>query len=287
VNWLSAEWLTAPFELGFQQRALIGGSLAAIALALVGTWVVIRGMSFLGDALVHGVVPGIALAILLDFNVLVGAMLAAVVMMLGINLVHRQTSFSEDTSIGLLFVGMLGLGVILISRTDAFAGNLTEILFGDALGVTSADIAMLGVLGAVTIVVSVLLYRPFLVLSFNEQKAQLLGLRPRLAHSALLALIAVAIIGSYQTVGTLLVFGLLVGPPATAALLVRRVPLIMGLAVVIGVLSVAVGLMVSYHADTSGSATIAVVPIALFFVVLAGRSLRERFARPLPVASQP
>ncbi len=267
------EWLIDPFTLEFQQRALIGGSLAAAALAVVGTWVVIRGMSFLGDALVHGVVPGIALAILLDFNVLLGAIAAAVVMMLGINLVHRQTAFSEDTGIGLLFVGMLGLGVILISRTDSYLGSLNAILFGDALGVTGSDLVLLGGLVAVTLSVSTLLYRPFLVLSFNEQKAKLLGLRPRLAHAAMLGLITVAIVGSFQTVGTLLVFGLLVGPAATAALLVHRVPTMMAVASLIGVLSVAIGLVVSYHANTSGSATMAVVPIGLFFVVLAIRSV--------------
>jgi manganese/iron transport system permease protein len=276
------DWFTAPFELAFQQRALFGGSLAAIALAVVGTWVVIRGMSFLGDALVHGVVPGIALAILLDINVLVGAAAAAVVMLVGISLVHRQTSFSEDTSIGLLFVGMLGVGVILISRTESYAGNLAEILFGDALGVTTGDIVMLAILAGVTLIVSALLYRPFLVLSFNEQKAQLLGLRPALAHAALLGLLALAIIGSYQTVGTLLVFGLLVGPAATASLMVRRVPHIMALASVIGVLSVVAGLIISYHADTSGSATIAVFPIFLFFMVLGLRSLRDHTRTPAP-----
>jgi manganese/iron transport system permease protein len=273
------DWLTAPFELAFQQRALVGGSLAAIALALVGTWVVIRGMTFLGDALVHGVVPGIALAILLDFNVLVGAAIAAAVMIFGINLVHRQTTFSEDTSIGLLFVGMLGLGVILISRTAAYTGSLTSILFGDALGVTSNDIIVLGIVATITLVVSLLLYRPFLVLSFNEQKAQLLGLRPRLAQGAMLALITLTIVGSFQTVGTLLVFGLLVGPPATAALLVRRVPTMMATAALIGVLSVVTGLVISFHANTSGSATIAVVPIVLFFIVLALRTVVERARR--------
>lgn len=273
------DWLTAPFELAFQQRALVGGSLAAIALALVGTWVVIRGMTFLGDALVHGVVPGIALAILLDFNVLVGAAIAAAVMIFGINLVHRQTTFSEDTSIGLLFVGMLGLGVILISRTAAYTGSLTSVLFGDALGVTSNDIIVLGIVATITLVVSLLLYRPFLVLSFNEQKAQLLGLRPRLAQGAMLALITLTIVGSFQTVGTLLVFGLLVGPPATAALLVRRVPTMMVTAALIGVLSVVTGLVISFHANTSGSATIAVVPIVLFFIVLAVRTVVERARR--------
>lgn len=270
------DWVTAPFELGFQQRALIGGAIAAVALALVGVWMVIRGMSFLGDALVHGVVPGIALAILFDFHVLVGAIGASLVMMLGINLVHRQTTFSEDTSIGLLFVGMLGVGVILISRTDSYAGNLTEILFGDALGVTDNDVWLLTGLLVVTLVATLLLYRPFLVLSFNEQKARLLGLRPRLAHIAMLGLITLAIVASFQTVGTLLVFGLLVGPPATATLLVNRVPAIMTTAAIIGVLSVVAGLMISYHADTSGSASMAVTPIAIFFVVLSFKTLRSR-----------
>ena len=267
------DWLFEPFEFAFQRRALIGGSLAAMALALVGTWVVIRGMSFLGDALVHGVIPGIALAILFDFNTLLGAAVAAAVMILGINLVHRQTTFSEDTGIGLLFVGMLALGVILISRTDSYTGSLTSILFGDALGVTTGDIAVLWVVLAGALVASVIFFRPFLVLSFNEQKAELLGLRPALAHWVLLGLITAVIVGSFQTVGTLLVFGLLVGPPATAALLVRRVPAMMALAALIGVLSVALGLIISFHLDTAGSATMALVPIALFFVVLTMRNL--------------
>lgn len=270
------DWLTEPFALAFQQRALVAGVLAAVALALVGTWVVIRGMSFLGDALVHGVVPGIALAILFDFNVLLGAVLAAAVMMLGINLVHRQTTFSEDTSIGLLFVGMLGTGVIIISGTESYAGDLTAILFGDALGVTGGDIVVLSFIAVATLIASVVLFRPFLALAFNEQKAELLGLRPRLAHVALLGLITLAIVGSFQTVGTLLVFGLLIGPAATAALLVRRVPVMMATAALIGSVSVAIGLIVSYHADTSGSATMAVTPIVIFFVVLAAKSWRRR-----------
>jgi manganese/iron transport system permease protein len=269
------DWLTEPFELALQQRALMAGLLAAVALAVVGTWVVIRGMTFLGDALVHGVVPGIALALIFEFNVIVGALLAAVVMVGGINLVHRQTGFSEDTGIGLLFVGMLGLGVILVSSTDSFATNLTSILFGDILGVTTSDLVGLGVVVALVAVISALFYRNFLVLSFNEQKAQLFGLRPGATHLALLALITLSIVGSFQTVGTLLVFGLLVGPAATAALLVRRVPSMMAIAAMIGMVSVVVGLIISYHANTSGSATMAVLPIVLFFVVLAIRRLRR------------
>ncbi len=267
------DWLLEPFELGLQQRALVGGSLAAVALAVVGTWVVLRGLTFFGDALVHGVVPGIALAVLFEFDLMIGAAVAALVMIGGINLVHRQTAFSEDTGIGLLFVGMLGLGVILISKTDSFSGSLTSILFGDALGVTTGDIAVLAVVTVIVIATTLVFYRHFLVLAFNEQKATLLGFRPGMAHAVLLGLITLAIIGSFQTVGTLLVFGMLVGPPATAALLVRRVPAMMATASVIGVASVVIGLVISYHADTAGSATIAVTPVALFFVVPTVRSL--------------
>lgn len=273
------EWLIEPFEFGFQQRALLGGALASVGLALVGTWVVVRRMSFLGDALVHGVIPGIALAVLFDFNVLVGAVLAAVVMIGGINLVRRQTAFSEDTSIGLLFVGMLALGVILISRTDSYQGSLTGILFGDALGVTADDIWVLGAVAVVSLVATIIFYRPFLALSFNEDKAQLLGFHPRVAHALMLGLMTMAIVASFQTVGTLLVFGLLVGPPATAALLARRLPSIMAVASVIGILSVAVGLVVSYHADISGSAAMAGTPIALFFAVLLVRAVADSTRR--------
>lgn len=274
------DWLVEPFQLAFQQRALLGGSLAAMALALVGTWVVLRGMSFLGDALVHGVIPGIALAVLLDFSVVIGAVAAAVVMILGIDLVHRQTTFSEDTGIGLLFVGMLALGVMLISRTPSYSGSLTTILFGEALGVSGADIVLLGGVLGISIVASVLLYRPLLVLAFNEQKARLLGLRPALAHWVLLVLLTAVIVGAFQTVGTLLVFGLLIGPPATAALLVRRVPVMMVVSALIGVLAVTVGLVVSFHLDTAGSATIALIPIVLFFLVLVGRSLPKSYRAP-------
>ncbi|MCL1598780.1 MAG: metal ABC transporter permease [Actinomycetia bacterium] len=267
------EWLLDPFSLAFQQRALLAGVLAAVALAVIGTWVVIRGMTFLGDALVHGVIPGIALAVLFDFNVLIGAAAAAVVMIAGINLVHRQTAFSEDTGIGLLFAGMLALGVIIISKTDSYTGSLTNILFGNALGVTPGDIAVLAVIAAVTVGTTMALFRHFLVLSFNEQKAALFGLHPRVTHAVMLGLITVSIVGSFQTVGTLLVFGLLVGPPATAALLVRRVPTMMVTAALIGALSVVIGLIVSYHANISGSATMAIVPIILFFVILTGKTI--------------
>jgi ABC-type Mn2+/Zn2+ transport system permease subunit len=233
-------------------------------------------MTFLGDALVHGVIPGVALAVLLDFNPLIGAAAAALVMIGGINLVHRQTAFSEDTSIGLLFAGMLGLGVILVSRTPSYTGSITGILFGDTLGVTSGDLIVLTVVTVTALALSVTFFRGFVALSFNEEKAQLLGLRPGLTHGLLLLLVTLAIVGSFRTVGALLVFGLMVGPPATAALLVRRVPAMMIVAAVIGVISVTLGLVISFHANISGSATMAVLPVAGFFLTLAVRNLRTR-----------
>jgi manganese/iron transport system permease protein len=275
------EWFVEPFELGFQQRALLGGVLAALMASTVGTWLVLRGMSFFGDAFVHGVVPGVAAAVVLDINPLLGAAVAAAVMVAAIELVQRKTVLGEDTSIGLLFVGMLALGVVIISRMDSYSGSLTSILFGDALGVTTADIfGQLIVLGVV-LIVSLLLYRPLVALSLSRDKAELLGMRPRLAHAALLILIALAVIGSYQSVGTLLVFGLLVGPPATASLLTGTIRSMMIAAGAIGIFSVWAGLVLSYHWGIAASATMALVPIVLFFVVLSLQSLLRSTRQPV------
>ncbi len=267
------EWLLEPFSYGFQQRALVGGILAALMASTVGTWLVLRGMSFFGDAFVHGVVPGVAAAFVLGQSPLLGAALAALVMVLAIEWVQRRTPLGVDTSIGLLFVGMLALGVVILSRLDSYAGSLTSILFGDALGVSWSDITGQLVLLGIVVVVSTVLYRPLVALSLNRDKAQLLGLHPRLAHASLLALIALAIIGSYQSVGTLLVLGLLIGPPAVASLLVRTIPRLIALAAIIGAVSVWLGLTLSYYLGTAGSATMALIPVVLFFVVMAIREL--------------
>jgi ABC-type Mn2+/Zn2+ transport system permease subunit len=273
------EWLLEPFALGFQQRALLGGAIAGLMCSVVGTWLVLRGMSFFGDAFVHGIIPGVAAAVVLDASPVLGAAAAALVMVAGIAVVHRQTSLREDTGIGLLFVGMLALGVVIISTSDTYAGSLTSILFGDALGVTVSDLVVQAVLAAVVVVLCLLLYRPLLALAFDRTKAEALGMRPGRTHALLLALIAAAVIGSYQSVGTLLVFGLLVGPPATAALLARTVPMMMAISVVVSLLSVAIGLVLSYHLGTAGSATMALVPVVLFFLTLGLTRLLARRRR--------
>lgn len=269
------EWFTEPFQLGLQLRALLGGVIAGVMCAPVGTWLVLRGMSFFGDAFMHGIVPGIALAVVTDAPAMVGAAVAAMVMVAGIELVSRHTTLRDDTAIGLLFVGMLALGVVVLSATDAYTGNLTAILFGDALGITRGDLVVQAVLTLLVAVAVWGLHRPLLALTFGAERAEALGMRPRLTHALLLALVAAAVIGSYQAVGTLLVFGLLVGPPATAALVARTVHGMMLTAAGVSVASVWAGLVLSYHLSTAGSATMGLVPIVVFFLVLALTRLRR------------
>lgn len=269
------DWLTEPFSHPFMQRALLAGVLVAVITALVGTWVVLRGLTFMGDALAHGVLPGIALGVVLGFDLTVGAAVSAAVMVAGISLVHRRSRLNEDVGIGLLFVGMLAVGVVIISRSTSYSGSLTDILFGNALSATGADILLLVVTLAAIALITAVFYRAFLVLAFNDQKAEMLGLHPRVAHVVMLTLVTAAVVASFQTVGTLLVFGLLVAPPATASLLARRVPATMAVAALVGAGAVAAGLLVSWHGDTAASATIAAVAVALFFVVFALRRLPE------------
>jgi ABC-type Mn2+/Zn2+ transport system permease subunit len=269
-------WLTDPFHYDFILRALFAGCLAAVTCSLIGTWVVIRGMSFMGDALAHGVLPGIAVAFIVGIDIAIGAFISAIIMVIGINLVNRASKLSADTGIGLLFVGMLALGVVIISRTRSFTGDLTSFLFGSVLGVKNSDIWLQSIAAVVTLVAVIAFHRLFLALSFNFDKAATLGMRPRLAHIAMLTLIAIAIVASFRTVGTLLVFGLLIAPPATAALLVRRVPTMMATACLIGVGSIFIGLIITYHFDTAAGATMAGTAVAIFFIVLAGRELVSR-----------
>ena len=268
------------FEPAFMQRALIGSLLAIVASSLVGTWVVLRGLAFLGDALAHGVIPGIALAVLFGYNPFLGAFVAAIVMTGLVTFVSNRTVMRDDTSIGLLFVGMLSLGVVIVSKADSFSTDVTTILFGDALGVSRSDIRNQLIATAFVIICMVLLYRPFLALTFNETKAATLGMRPKLSQAALLGLLSVSIVSSFQTIGTLLVFGLIVAPPATASLLVKRVVPIMLVSMGLGALAVIVGLLLSFHYGTAGGATIAGLCVLEFFLVLAARLVKELIKGP-------
>ncbi|MET9978188.1 zinc ABC transporter permease AztB [Streptomyces microflavus] len=273
------EWLTVPFEVTFVQRALWGGVLVSAICALAGTWVVLRGMAFLGDAMSHGLLPGVAVAALLGGNLMVGAVVSAVVMTAGVTALGRTPRLSQDTGIGLLFVGMLSLGVIIVSRSQSFAVDLTGFLFGDVLAVRQQDLRVLAAALLAALAVSVLGHRAFLALAFDSRKAHTLGLRPRLAHAVLLGLLGLAIVASLHIVGTLLVLGLLIAPPAAALPWARSVRGVMVLAALVGTLATFGGLLLSWHLSTAAGATVAALAVSLFFVSHVLSGLRDRRTR--------
>ncbi|MFI0424521.1 zinc ABC transporter permease AztB [Spongiactinospora sp. 9N601] len=273
------DWLFDPFQVSFVRQALWAGILVSLLCASAGTWVVLRGLAFLGDAMSHGMLLGVAVASMAGANILLGALLSAGGMAIGVGLLGRSGRLSQDTSIGLLFAGMLSLGVIVVSHSQSFAVDLTGFLFGDVLAVEGRDLARLGVALAVTALVAVLGHRIFVALAFDARKAHTLGMRPRLAHVLMLGLVTLAIVASFHIVGTLLVFGLLIGPPAAAALWARRIPTIMLGAALLGIVSTVIGLVVSWHAATAAGATIAAVAVGLFFLSALGDGLRHRVLR--------
>ncbi len=274
--------LVTPFSSNaFMLHALIAGVLVSIACAIAGTFVILRGLAFIGDALAHGVLPGIAVAILVGFPGIIGAAIGAAGMIGGITLITQRSRLSSDTAIGLLFVGMLSLGVVIVSRSNSFSGDLTRILFGEILGI---DIPAILIQLAATIVIAALAIicaRPFLLLSFDPEQAEVAGFSSRLYHSIMLFMIAITVIVSFQTVGTLLVFGMLIAPAGAGALLARRVEAMMAWAVLFGALSMYFGLLISYHFNLAAGASIVLVTVAIFFIVFVAQNLRSRrLARP-------
>uniref|UniRef100_UPI0024574042 zinc ABC transporter permease AztB n=1 Tax=Nocardia cyriacigeorgica TaxID=135487 RepID=UPI0024574042 len=272
------DWLLAPFEVSFVQRALWGGLLVSCLCAIAGTWVVVRGMAFLSDAMAHGMLPGIAIASLLGGNLLLGAAASATAMAAGVTVLSRNRRRSADTGIGLLFVGMLAIGVIIVSRSQSFAVDLTGFLFGDVLATRQLDLLFLLAALLIALVVAVLGHRAFLALTFDPRTAQTLGLAPRRAQFALVGLLTLAIVASFHIVGTLLVFGLLIAPPAAAMLFAHRIPMVMALAAAFGSAATVIGLLISWHAGTAAGATIAGSAVALFFLSALVSRLRERLS---------
>lgn len=260
----------------FMLRALLAGVLVSIACSIVGTFVVLRGLAFIGDALAHGVLPGIAGALLLGLPGIAGAAVGALAMIAGVNLITRRSRLSSDTAIGLLFVAMLALGVVMVSRSSSFAGDLVGILFGQILGTSLEGLATQAVATAVVFAVALACARPFLLLSFDPEQADVAGFSSRRYHLVMLVLVALTVIVSFQTVGTLLVFGMLLAPAGAGALLAHRVEAMMAWGAGIGIVSSYVGLLASYHFDVAAGATIVLVAAAIFFVVLAGTNLRDR-----------
>ncbi|GAA3027188.1 zinc ABC transporter permease AztB [Microbacterium dextranolyticum] len=253
--------LGEPLGSVFFQRALLGGGLVAVLCAVVGTWVVIRGMAFLGEALGHGMLPGVALATVIGFPVLLGGAVSAVAMSLGVGALQRRGRMSYDTSIGLLFVAMLAAGVIIVSHSGSFATDVSTILFGEILAIGTGDLVVLAVATVLGLVVAALAHRPLVALAVDPRVAATLGLRPRLAQGVLVGLVTLAVVASYQAVGSLLVVGLLLAPAVAASPWTTRIPTRMLLASGIGITSVIGGLFVSWFAATAAGATVAAAAI--------------------------
>ncbi|MDH3300179.1 MAG: metal ABC transporter permease [Acidimicrobiia bacterium] len=271
-------WWISPFTTSsIMRQALLAGLLVVLTTSVVGTWVVLRGMSFLGDALAHGVLPGVAVAFLLGVSTTIGALAAALLMVGALTLLREHSPMAEDVSIGVLFVGFLASAVVILSSgSDQYVGDLNRFLFGSILAIDEGDLARQAVASVIVLAGVVVFHRSFVTLTFDRQLAQLLGLRPGLAHAVLLVLVMIAIVASFEAVGNLLVFAFLVAPPATAALLVKRVPVIMGASVVFGAVAVVVGLLIAYHNRTAAEATMALVAVVLFLAAVSLGVVRGR-----------
>ncbi len=260
------EWLITPLTYTFMQRGLLAALIVGVLCAVIGCYVVLRGMAFLGDALAHAILPGIAIAYLLQGSLMLGALAAAVAVALLIGLFSRQGTIREDTAIGILFAAALSLGVALISSIRSYAVDLSHILFGNVLGVSPADLWLAGGLGAVVLITVILLYKPFLVISFDPVLAATLRWPAELLRGLLLILLALTIVVSLQTVGVGLVAAMLVTPAATAYLLTRRLPAMMAISALVGAFSSLAGLYLSYYANIASGAAIVLVATACFLM---------------------
>jgi ABC-type Mn2+/Zn2+ transport system permease subunit len=207
---------------------------------------------------------------------IIGAAIGAVFMIGGITLITQKSRLSSDTAIGLLFVGMLSLGVVIVSRSNSFSGDLTRILFGEILGIGIPAILIQLVATVVIAATAIICAKPFLLLSFDPEQAEVAGFSVRLYHNVMLFMVAATVIVSFQTVGTLLVFGLLIAPAGAGALLARRIEVMMAWAMLIGVLSMYIGLLISYHFNLAAGATIILVTVVIFFTVFIIQNLRSR-----------
>jgi ABC-type Mn2+/Zn2+ transport system permease subunit len=261
---------------GFMLQALIAGALVSIACAIAGTFVILRGLAFIGDAMAHGVLPGIAVAILLGIPGIAGAAAGAAFMIGGITLITQRSRLSSDTAIGLLFIGMLSLGVVIVSRSNSFSGDLTRILFGEILGISKSAIILQSAATIIVAIIAAVCARPFLLLSFDPEQAEVAGFSVRVFHNVMLFMIAITVIVSFQTVGTLLVFGLLIAPAGSGALLARRITAMMIWAAAFGILSMYFGLLISYHFNLAAGASIILVAVIIFFMVFVTQNIRQR-----------
>lgn len=263
-------WLIEPWTFSFMQRALTEVAIVGLVCGVVGCFVVLRGLAFIGDALAHAVFPGVVLSYLVDKTVILGALVFGVITALGIGLLGRNRRVSEDSAIGILFAAFFALGVVLISREVGFRRDVASLLFGNILGISSTDILTTLVLAAVVLGVTLLLLKELTLVAFDSTMARAAGYPVFALDMVLLLLVTTTIVISLQAVGNVLVLALVVTPPATARLLTDRLGRMLVVSPIVGFLSGVVGLLGSYHADTAAGASIVLASTAFFLAALAG-----------------
>ncbi len=263
-------WLLAPLQYEFMVRGMIAAVMVGIVCAVVGTYVVLRGMAFFGDALAHTILPGIAIGYLITGGardtLFWWALGTAILAALGIGAISKQAEVKEDTAIGIIFAGMFALGIALISTVRSYAVDLSHFLFGDVLGVSAHSLWLIIIFGAIVLLTIGAFYKEFLTLSFDPILAATLRLPVNLLNNLLLGLIAVTVAVSLQTVGVALMVAMLVTPAATAYLLTNRLPMMMALAAFFAGLAGVIGLYLSYYLSIASGAAI-VLTATTFFVM--------------------
>ena len=276
-QWLA--FLLDPLQYPFMVRGLLATLMVGTVCALVGVYVVLRGMAFFGDALAHAMLPGVAIGYLLGGGargpLFWWGMVTAILTSLGIGALSRGAKIKSDTAIGIVFAGMFALGIAMISTVRSYTVDLTHFLFGDVLGVSAADLLLMALFGGGILLVILAFYKEFLVLSFDPILASTLRLPARFFEYTLLALIAVAVVVSLQTVGVALMVAMLITPAAAAQLLTHRLPVMMILAAIIGSASGVVGLYLSYYVNIASGAAI-VLTCTAFFILAWVRKMISR-----------
>jgi manganese/iron transport system permease protein len=280
------DFFLAPLEYEFFVRALVASALVGVACAVVGAFVVLKGMSFVGDAVSHSAFPGVVLAYLLGLPIILGGAVAAIGTALGIGALTRKSGLRADAVIGVLFAGMFALGVALFSSIPNYVGDLFHFLFGDVLGISFADLISLTVLASLLLLIVWMLWKELLFATFDPLGAGAAGLPVRRLDDLLLILIAVTIVVSLQAVGIVLVVAMITTPAATAQLLVKRFGQMIALAAVIGVASSIVGLYVSYALDIASGASIVLTETVAFLVALLFTSMRSRLRAARAIAQE-
>lgn len=271
--------LITPFHYAFMQRAFIAALAVGLLCSTMGTYVVIRKLSFIGDGIAHASFAGIVIAFLRGANYYIGAAIVAVITAVGIGFVARRGRISLDTTIGVLFTGMFALGVFLMSRQRSYAVDLQSFLFGDILSVGINDLWLILALSVAVAILTVVLYRGLLYTSFDPVVAQASGMNAGGYEYALLVMLALTIVVALQSVGIVLVAALLVTPAAAAYQLTSRFSPMMALAAVFGAVSTVGGLYLSYYLQASSGATIVLLATVLFFAAVGAKYARQAIAR--------